>query len=304
MPDPTLSIVIVSWNVCDLLAACLASLPSDAEVIVVDNASADGSAAMVAADYPAVRLISNADNRGFARANNQGLAEATGRYVLFLNPDTVAQDGAIPGLVAFAEAEPSVGIVGPKLRYGDGTVQSSRRRFPAVVTALCESTPLEWHWRDNPGARRYRMEDRAYDSVQDVDWLVGAALLCRREMLEQIGGFDEGFFMYSEEPDLCRRAKAAGWRVVYFPGAVITHYEGKSSGQVTGERHRYFQASRVRYFRKHHGPLAAGFVRLAVLAMFAIEWLIEAMKRLLGSRRDLRKARMSAYAALIRSGLR
>ena len=187
---------------------------------------------MVASDSPAVRLIANVENVGFTRGNNQGLAVARGRHVFFLNPDTEVVGDALVTMVAYLDAYPEVGALGPQLRYGDGGLQSSRRRFPTFATALLESTPLAWHWPGNPWARRYRMEDqgsgirdqgsgvtptvrgraRGVLIGQEVDWVVGAALLVRREILKQIGGFDEGYFMYSEELDLCRRIKEAGWR--------------------------------------------------------------------------------------------
>lgn len=345
-----LSIIIVSWNVRDLLRACLRSVirgqaaggrrqvagardqesdgrgqaagakgqfpdaydlttdscPLTPELIVVDNASTDGSAAMVAAEFPEVKLIANPDNRGFTRGNNQGLAIAQGRYVFFLNPDTEVVGDALAVMVAYMDAHPDVAALGPRLRYGDGTLQSSRRRFPTLATALMESTPLAWHWpaARNPWARRYHLEDRPAESEQDVDWLVGAALLVRRGVLERIGGFDEGYFMYSEELDWCRRAKDAGQRIVYLPSAEIVHYEGKSSEQVTTARHIRFNTSKVRYFRKFHGPLPAEILRLAILGMFSVEWLIEAGKWLFGSKRPLRQERMAAYAQLLASGLR
>ena len=342
-PSPDLSIIIVSWNVRELLRGCLASLttddrrlttaesssvvrrPSSVEIIVIDNASSDGSAAMVAAEFPQVRLIANADNRGFTGGNNQGIAVAQGRYVFFLNPDTVVMGDALATMVAYMEAHPDVGVIGPQLRYGDGSLQSSRRRFPTFRSALFESTPLAWHWPDNPWARRYRMEDqgsgirsqgtgdRGQDEVgadslglagEEVDWLVGAALLTRRNVLDQVGVFDEGYFMYSEELDWCRRVKTAGWRVVYLPSAQIIHYEGKSSEQVVAARHIRFQTSKVRYFRKFHGRLAADALRAFLLAAFAIEWALEAIKWLIGSKRSLRRERMAAYAQLLASGLR
>ncbi|MCX7670776.1 MAG: glycosyltransferase family 2 protein [Anaerolineae bacterium] len=311
MPD--LSVIIVSWNVRDLLRACLQSLeasgkrPGSAvlEVIVVDNASADGSAAMVAAEFPQVRLIANAGNRGFTGGNNQGIAAARGRYILFLNPDTVVVGDALAQMIAYLEAHDDVGVVGPQLRYGDGRWQSSCRRFPTLWSALFESTPLAWHWPDNPWARRYRMEDRTPTEQEiEVDWLVGAALMTRRAVLDQVGGFDEGYFMYSEELDWCRRVKAAGWRIVYLPTAQIVHYEGKSSEQVVAARHIRFQTSKVRYFRKFHGPLAANLLRAFLLSTFMAEWGLEAAKWLVGSRRSLRRARMAAYAQLLRTGLR
>ncbi|MEJ5198315.1 MAG: glycosyltransferase family 2 protein [Anaerolineae bacterium] len=320
LPDahhmPDLSVIIVSWNVRELLRACLQSLESGVkrqesevlEIIVVDNASTDGSAAMVAAEFPQVRLIANAENRGFTGGNNQGIAAARGRYILFLNPDTVVIGDALAQMMAYLEAHEDVGVVGPQLRYGDGRLQSSCRRFPTLWSALFESTPLAWHWPNNPWARRYRMEDQVSSTAPgeeiEVDWLVGAALMTRRAVLDQVGGFDEGYFMYSEELDWCRRVKAAGWRIVYLPTAQIVHYEGKSSEQVVAARHIRFQTSKVRYFRKFHGPLAAAILRAFLLSTFMAEWGLEAAKWLVGSQRALRRARMVAYAQLLRTGLR
>ena len=282
---------------------------------------------MVAAEFPAVRLIANAENRGFTGGNNQGLALARGRYVFFLNPDTEVVGDALAVMVAYLDAHSEIGALGPQLRYGDGSLQSSCRRFPTFATALFESTPLAWHWpaSRNPWARRYRMEDQvsgirdqgsgtrgqgevAADSLahtgQDVDWVVGAALMVRREVLVQIGGFDEGYFMYSEELDLCRRIKQAGWRIIHQPAAQVIHYEGKSSEQNLAARHIRFQTSKVRYFRKFHGRGQAEALRVFILASFAVEWLLEACKWLLGSQRPLRQTRMAAYGQLLRSGLR
>ena len=312
-----LSVIIVSWNVRDLLRDCLHSLEAHTgvalEVIVVDNASGDGSAAMVADEFPRVRAIANAANAGFTVANNQGFELSRGRYVLFLNPDTRVVGDALATMVSYMDTHEAVGALGPQLRYGDGSLQSSRRRFPNLATALFESTPLAWHWPEacNPWARRYRMDDvpiplEGGQGVEDqeVDWVVGAAVLARRAVIDRIGGFDQGFFMYSDELDWCRRAKQAGWRIVYFPPALIIHYEGKSSEQSVAARHIRFHTSRVRYFRKYSGPLAAGFLRLALLAMFAAEWMLEAIKRVLGSKPGLRRERMAAYGLLLKSGLR
>ena len=341
---PELSIIIVNWNVRDLLRACLRSIdrgqeshqrcaerevrgqgsaaspltpdacPLIPEIIVVDNASADGSTAMVAAEFPEVRLIANTENVGFTRGNNQGLAVAHGRYVFFLNPDTEVVGDALAVMVAYIDAHPEVGALGPQLRYGDGSLQSSRRRFPTFANALFESTPLAWHWPANRWARRYRMEDRPQtfedsetskvSAVEEVDWVVGAALMARRKVFDQIGGFDEGYFMYSEELDWCRRAKDAGWQIVYLPTAQVIHHEGKSSEQAVAARHIRFQISKVRYFRKFHGRGQAEALRVFILTSFAVEWLIEAGKWLLGSLRPLRQARMAAYGQLLRSGLR
>ncbi len=329
-PSPDLSIVIVNWNVRELLRRCLESiLGSDdlsvggvagphsaarsrwtAEVIVVDNASADGSAAMLTQDFPFVQVIANPDNRGFTRANNQGLAASRGRYVLFLNPDTEAAPAALGQMLAWAEAQPSAGIVGPQLRYGDGSVQSSRRRFPTLATFFLESTIMQRWWPRNRTLSRYYVLDRPDDATSRVDWVVGACMLVRRAVLDQIGGFDEGFFMYSEELDLCRRAVDAGWQVVYLPAAVVTHYEGKSSEQVVAARHIRFHSSRVRYVQKYHGRLAAAAVRSFLLLTFVYQWLEEAGKWLAGfvmsgqrGQQAMRRERMAAYSQVLRSGL-
>ncbi len=326
-PELDLSVIIVSWNVRDLLRACLASLRASpgiswcgrasatpvapgalsAEAIVVDNGSGDASAEMVAREFPWVRLIANDDNRGFTGGNNQGLAASRSRYVLLLNPDAEVVGDAVRTMVAYLEQHPAVGALGPELRYGDGTLQSSRRRFPTLAMAMFESTPLSWHWptRYNPWARRFHMADcQAPKEGQPVDWVVGAALLIRREVLDAVGAFDEGYFMYSEELDWCRRAAGAGWATVYLPAAVVIHHEGRSSEQAPAVRHIRFQTSKVRYFRKFNGAIPATLLRLGILSTCAVEWLLEALKWLAASKRPLRRSRMAAYKELLRSGLR
>ena len=331
MPDPAqldLSIIIVSWNVRELLRGCLSSLHAcpelllsrkadaptrsgdalTAEILVVDNASADGSGDMVAVSFPGVRLIRNTENRGFTGGNNQGLEQARGDCILLLNPDTITPPGALRAMVQALHALPGTGVLGPELRYADGSLQSSRRRFPSLAMAMAESTPLSWHLpeRLNRWSRSYHMDDVPLPdagSTQQVDWLVGAALLLRREALAEVGGLDEGYFMYSEELDWCRRAADAGWKRIFLAGISITHYEGKSSEQVVAARHIRFQTSKIRYFRKFHGPFAAEVLRAFLLTSFAIEWLIEGGKWLAGHRRSLRAERLSAYTELLRSRL-
>ncbi|HEC34789.1 MAG TPA: glycosyltransferase family 2 protein [Chloroflexi bacterium] len=303
-----LSVVIVNWNVRELLRRCLHSilpnLPTcQLEIIVVDNASTDGSVEMVRAEFPSVHLIANADNRGFPAANNQGIAVAQGCYVLLLNPDTEVVDDALATMVAFADAHPDVGIVGPQLLNPDGSVQSSRRRFPTLATAFFESTWLE-RCAPHRLLERYYVLDRPDEVVQDVDWVTGAAMMARREVIEQVGPLDEGFFMYSEELDWCRRFRDAGWRVVYLPAAQIVHHVGKSSEQVLPARHIHFQTSKVRYFRKHHGPVAAEALRLFLLGNYAWQLGLEGAKWLLGHRRPLRASRIAAYRQVLRSKLR
>ncbi len=300
-----LSVLIVNWNVRDLLRRCLQSLLANSpactlEIIVVDNGSTDGSGEMVRTEFPQVHLIANTDNRGFPAANNQGLAVARGRYVLLLNPDTEVIGNALETMVAFADAHPDVGIVGPQLLNPDGTVQSSRRRFPTLATALLESTWLQ-PYAPRRLLSRYYVLDRPDDEIQDVDWVTGAALMARGEAIEQVGPLDEGFFMYSEELDWCRRFREAGWRVVYLPTARVIHHVGKSSEQVLPARHIHFQTSKVRYFRKYHGPVAAGLLRLVLLGNYLWQIGLEGGKWLLGHKRALRAERIAAYRQVVRA---
>jgi GT2 family glycosyltransferase len=302
-----LSVLIVNWNVRDLLRDCLRSIERGrgdlaVEVIVVDSASADGSAAMVAAEFPWVTLLPRTDNVGFPRGNNIALAQARGDFLLLLNPDTVVLDDALPVLVAFLQDHPDVGAVGPQLLNPDGSVQSSRRRFPTPATGFLESTWLEGL---APGVlRRYYALDLPDDQTADVDWLVGACLMVRRAVYERIGGLDEAYFMYSEELDWCRRIKAAGWRVVYHPAARIVHHVGKSSEQAVTARHINFQRAKLRYFRKYHGRAAAAGLRLFLLGNYAWQLLLEAAKGALGSQPALRRQRVRVYRDVLRSGLR
>ncbi|MCX7853027.1 MAG: glycosyltransferase family 2 protein [Caldilineales bacterium] len=309
MASPVVSILIVSWNVRDYLLRCLASLAAGAdglsyEVIVVDNASRDGTVAAVQAQFPAVRVMANATNRGFTAGNNQALAVARGAFFFLLNPDTEVQPDAIAELHRFLVAHPDVGIVGPRLLYPDGSLQSSRRRFPTLATLFTESTVVQEYLPGLAVFRRYTLADVSPDRPQPVDWVVGAAMLVRREVYEQIGGLDEGFFMYAEEMDWCRRAQAAGWKVAYDPAAVVIHHEARSSEQVAAARLIYFFGSRVRYARKYFGAGWAEALRLWLLVTFVWQWLREAGKWLVGHKRSLRAARMAAYAQVLRSGLR
>ncbi len=303
--------MIVSWNVRPLLERCLASIllrvdssRNDCEIIVVDNASTDDSVQVVARRFPTVKLIAAERNLGFARGNNVGLGQATGTYLLLLNPDTEVVGTALSSMVDYMEAHPDIGVLGPRLLFPDGRTQPSRRRFPTLATALVESTVVQQWFPNMPMLRTYYVQDRSDDQEQDVDWLVGACLLVRRQAWEQVGPLDEQFFMYSEELDWCRRFKMSGWRVAYFPDAQIIHHEGQSSGQVAPARHIYFQTSKVQYFRKHHGPLVGEALRIYLLFIYAYQLGLEVAKWLVGHKRPLRRERIQAYRQVLRSGLR
>jgi len=303
-----LSIVIVSWNVRELLRACLQAVDAgrsglDLELIVVDGASADGSAEMVRREFPWVTLLALDANVGFPRGNNLGIIQARGRHVLLLNPDTVVVGAALPTMVAYLDAHPGVGGLGAQLLNPDGSVQSSRRRFPTLGVALFESTWLQT--LAPPGLlRRYYALDLPDDATADVDWVMGACLMVPRRVIDAVGMLDEGYFMYSEELDWCRRIKDAGYRVVYFPQAQVIHHVGKSSEQAVTARHINFQRAKLRYFRKFHGRGQTAVLRIFLLLNYLWQMGVEAAKGALGHKRPLRQQRVKAYWQVIRSGLR
>jgi N-acetylglucosaminyl-diphospho-decaprenol L-rhamnosyltransferase len=352
-----LAIIVVSWNVRDLLERCLhaveASLDGSAleyRILVVDNASHDGTPAMVRRQFPHVELLETGANLGFAGGNNVGLryllgemAEGAGGrgqgagvgsalsaampytsaptpcllppdYVLLLNPDTEPVADAIPRLVRYLEEHPELVVVGPQLRYGDGSLQSSRRRFPTRLSFFFESTPLQQLWPNNPWVRHYHCDDQPDDQTQPVDWLVGAALLVRSDAIARAGLLDERFFMYSEEIEWQLRLQDGGpvgtqhalqlplpSRIAYLPEAVIIHYEGKSSEQAVFARYKNFQQSKLLLARMRYGwgfaALLRGFIRL----IYWYEMLVESAKWLLGHKPALRRQRIGVYWRILQT---
>ncbi len=307
MLKPDLSIIIVSWNVRELLQNCLRSVLVETklalQIIVVDSASTDGSPEMVAEHFSQVELVACEENVGFPGGNNLGLARANGRYILLLNPDTIVHDGALAKMVSYLEENSQVGVVGPQLLNEDGTVQSSRRRFPTLRTAFFESTWLQ-PYAPQSVLDHYYARDVADDETAVVEWVMGACLMTRQEVVGQVGGLDEKYFMYSEELDYCRRIHEAGWQVVYYPRAQVTHLSGKSSEQAVTQRHINFNRAKLRYFRKYHGRLAAGILRLFLLKSYSWQLILEAIKGAAGHKRPLRWQRVNAYWMVLRSGLR
>ena len=276
-----LGIVIVSYNTCQLTLDCLASVYAAlaqeglaAQVCVVDNASSDDSAARIAEHYPQATLIRSAENLGFAGGTNLGLARLLAlapvpRHILLLNPDTLVQPQALTRMIAFLDAHPEVGAVGAQLAYGDGSFQHGAFSFPTLWMALFDFWTI--HHRLIHSRLNGRYPRRLYEAGEPfpIDHPLGAALMMRREALEQVGPLDEGYFMYCEEIDWCLRAKRLGWAIYCVPQARITHLEGQSTRQF---RDRMFVAlwrSRFRLFEKHYGPAYRALVRWIVRAGLA-----------------------------------
>ena len=263
-----LSIVIVNWNTRDMLRNCLASIPRQtdmqAEVIVIDNASEDGSAAMVAAEFPEARLICNSANLGFATATNQGLRVASGRYLLLLNSDTLVLGSVLADSVRYMDANSDVGMMGCKVLNEDGTTQMTCSRFPSFLNLLLQTCGLNRLERPR-WLQRYQMLDWARDDEREVEVISGCYLIARRAVITQIGLLDESFFLYGEETDWCRRCADAGWKLVFAPVGSIIHLGSGSSRKLNYKRDLMLSEGTVRLHRKHGGRPAAASVWLLLL---------------------------------------
>lgn len=253
-----LSVIIVNWNTYDFLKACLDSLKStlenpDCEVIVVDNASSDGSSEMVVREYPRATLIQMMSNGGFSSGNNAGIQVARGRYIVLLNSDTEVRDDALGMMCDYMDQKPRIGALGARLLNFDGSIQMSCRSFPSYRTALFHRKSLLTRlFPGNRYSQQYLMTAFNRDEPVEVDWVIGACLMTRRETIDEVGLLDDGFFMYAEDVDWCFRMQEAGWTVEYFPQARVMHHYEKSAAKapfrMTYERHR----SMWRFYKKHY----------------------------------------------------
>ncbi len=266
------SVIILNYNTSGLLYYCLRSIQrhipqSPLEIIVVDNASIDGSRVRLAQwskEQPflplELRFIHRSNNDGYAAGNNEAMRQATGDYILILNPDVAVQPGAIDTLAEYLEAHPSVGVVGPQLLNPDGSLQHSCYRFPTLAMPLYRRTLLGSTQRGQREVRTYMMMDWDHQDSRSVDWVMGSALFIRKQTLEAIGGFDEQFFMYFEDTDWCHRSWDAGFEVHYHPTAVMIHYHQRQSAEL-GFRVFFSRLARIhilsgiRYFLKHRPTL-------------------------------------------------
>lgn len=252
-----ISVVIVTNNHRQYLGPCLTALtrqggPARTEIFVVDNASKDGSAQFVRENFSGVNVLAQTVKRGLAANNNLAIRQSRGRYVLILNPDTEAEPTALRKLADFMDSQPGVGICGPQLRYPDGSLQPSCRAFPTWQSTLVRRTPLRLLTKNSPYNRRHLLLDVDHSVTQQVDWMLGACLMIRRETLEDVGLFDERYFLYVEDIDFCLRAHKRGWGVYYVPEAVITHHHlAVSDKRLLGKHMVHHLASMCHFMLKH-----------------------------------------------------
>lgn len=272
-----LSIVVVSWNTRDILRDCLQSVVDNlgalqTEVFVIDNASHDGSAEMVAEKFPQIRLIANTDNKGFAAANNQALVQAQGKYVLLLNPDTLVKGDVLTKSVEYMRQHAEVGMMGCRVLNGDGSVQLTCSAFPSLMNLVLLSSGLfRCRWPKFLG--RYLVLDWNRDTERDVETVTGCYMLIPRVAIDQVGMLDESFFCYGEETDWCQRFRNAGWRLAFAPVGEIIHFGSLSSRQCSFRRDVMLSDGLIRLHRKHGGRFAA-MIAWCILAGFQFtRWL-------------------------------
>ena len=264
-----LSIIIVNWNANDLLKKCLQHIDSTTkaityETIVIDNNSGDGSQHMVKTGFPTVTLIENKHNVGFASANNQGIAVSKGRYILLLNSDAFVGQNTLDAMVAFMDDHPEAGMSACKLLYEDGSLQRSCYAFPSLATEFYIAVQLDKLFPKSHEFGKFAMSYWDFNDVRAVDAVMGAFMLVRREVIEQVGGMDESYFMYSEEIDWCYRIKQQGWEILFNPDVQTVHLWGGSSQRVRTEMLIQLYRSKVAFFRKNYGALQANLLKLVI----------------------------------------
>jgi len=300
------SIIVVSFNTKRLLQDCLTSVYQQTgqvnyEIIVVDNASSDGSAEMVKVKFPKAILIENRENRGFAAANNQGMAVATGKYVLLLNSDTLVLDQAIAKTVSFADDNPKAAVVGCRVLNPDRTLQPTCFMFPSVLNMLLSSSYLYKLFPKSKFFGRERMTWWGRNDIRQVDVVTGCFMLVRRKAIEQVGMMDERFFMYCEEADWCYRFKQAGWKMSFTPEPHIVHIGGASTRQMEPAMVLQTRASILLFLKKHKGFLSYALASLLVALWFLLRipyWLARAVFSKHTKDSDLQTATIYAAGAL------
>ncbi|WP_366923787.1 glycosyltransferase family 2 protein [Metallumcola ferriviriculae] len=281
-----LTIIIVNYNVKNLLYQALKSIPRGIshisyEVQVVDNHSTDGSQEMVLRDFPEVDLIQNKENVGYAKANNQAIRKAKGKYILLLNPDTVILPGAIDKLMDYLSKHKQVGAIGPKIEMADGNLDKAcKRGFPTPLNSLFKTVGLDKLFPNSRLFGSYNLTYLNNDMEHLIDCLVGACMLVRREVIEKVGMLDEQFFMYGEDIDWCYRIKDAGWYIVYYPEAKIIHYKRASSSKRKLKTTYEFHRAMVLYFKKHYSERYNVLIMWLVYLGIGASYLVSLLKLL------------------------
>lgn len=286
-----LSIIIVNYNTKQLTLNCLKSVYESVtnysyEVILIDNASRDDSVSVIQEQFPQVRLIPNTENLGFAKANNQGMRIAEGRYVLLLNSDTVIEPDTLGIMIRFMDDDPTVGASGCKVLLPDGSLDKAcRRGFPTPLATLFYVSKLSKLFPKNPKINAYHREDLDPNESYPIDCLVGAFMMVRREAIEQVGLLDENFFMYFEDTDWCYRLKEAGWTNYYYPKTTILHYKRASSRNkpmwITYEFHRAMTLFYNKHYRSKYPIWVTGLMYVGICAKFAISITLNAVSKLI-----------------------
>lgn len=280
-----LSIIIVSWNVRDLLQKCLESIYKFTrgvtfEIFVIDNASADAVVDMVRSNFPGVRLTANKTNLGFSAANNQGIKQSSGDYVLLLNPDTELIEDSFTKMINFARTKPDAGIIGPRLLNVDRRVQPSVRRLPEIWDQLWILLKLHRVWPKFPSYQRYLGSDIRTDASCPVPQVMGACFLIKKIVLDEIGLLDEKFFIWFEEVDFCRRAAAAGFATWFYADTSVIHHYAQSFNQLMSySKQKMWNRSLTYYFKKHHAPWKLHLIKLGALLALGQSKIIEIRKR-------------------------
>ncbi len=274
MAPADVSVIVVSYNSREHLGRCLASVRGGHEVIVVDNGSTDGSRELVRERFPEVHLLERAENRGFGAANNEGMRVGSGRYFLILNADAWPVRDGIERLVAFADANARAAVVGPRLLNPDGTLQRSVRGFPTRWRIATEYFFLRKLAPRSRALNAFYGAGFDHHSVWEADFLMGAVLLLRRDAVAEVGGFDESFFMFSEEVDLCYRMRAAGWSVLFYPGAEFVHVGGASTRLEWGRMYREQLRGHLRFLAKHEGLERAEQARRLLVAALRLRGVV------------------------------
>jgi GT2 family glycosyltransferase len=304
MKQLDVSIVIVNWNTKEILRNCLRSVYEQAgeidfEIIVIDNASNDGSTEMVNNEFPYVILLKNAENRGFAVANNQGMAIARGRYVLLLNSDTVVLDNAIAKTVSFADHHKDTAVVGCRVLNPDGSTQQTCFMFPSMLNMFLSSTYLYKLFSNNSFFGRERMACWKRNDVREVDVVTGCFMLVKQDVIMKVGVLDERFFMYGEETDWCYRCKQAGWKTLFTPSAEIIHLGGESSKQAITEMILLRRGSKLLFFKKHKGWFVYILACLFITLFFFLRVPYWAMRTLFSKKNERKKYIKVMYTYII-----